>query len=751
MAWMAEYLASVALRSLALAAVAGGLLWMLRVKSAAVKHAVWTLVTAAMMLMAVLEPLLPPVVLRVLRAQPAITIAPPEEPIEIPSTAAVPRTISTRTAAPSSAAPIAVPARRIVWQDIVAAVYLAGVVVSLAMLLWGYRVTCRMVRAGREIEWPGAVSVHESSWIAVPVTVGVWRPRILLPPGWREWLPEKLEAVMAHERAHVQRGDWAIAMLAAVNRSLLWFHPLAWWLERQLSALAEQSADDAVLLKMEARTSYAQTLLDMAAAVRADRGRMVREATAMAKTAEVRVRIERILDETRRIPRGLTRARWLALGVCAVPVMCLAAVVQLAPAASGLQLPMPAIPVRLAVSSVPALRSTPPASGLVFSASVTVPAEPAPAVETPAPQTPPTPFATFRDTVYASSQAPYPLRETMAMYGKQATWQRVEPVYPPEAMAAGIQGDVELNIVIGLDGRVKLAEPTSGDPILAAAAQQAVKQWTVAASSWSVGPVEIETTVVEQFRLPGSMPPGQSDVPPVFKVGGPVPQRLRFEGRPPGYAAPVLLYKKEPEYTLPKRAAGIAGTVILSVTIDVQGRSQNIQVTQSVDPMLDQNAIDAVSKWRFQPAKQDGESVESVANALVSFQLVKDTAAELSVNTQPGGKPLGIVPGGSNVPARLLSAAMPEFTNEARAAKWNGSLTVNVLVGSDGGIRKVRVPHTVGMGLDEAAMTAATGWQFEPATRNGRSVDSWTSVQLELGDHYLRFMVGRLFYADPKP
>jgi beta-lactamase regulating signal transducer with metallopeptidase domain len=46
---------------------------------------------------------------------------------------------------------------------------------------------------------------------------------------------------------HVRRADWAIAMLEGLNRRLFWFHPLAWWVERQLASLAEQACDDAAL------------------------------------------------------------------------------------------------------------------------------------------------------------------------------------------------------------------------------------------------------------------------------------------------------------------------------------------------------------------------------------------------------------------------------------------------------------------------------------------------------------------------
>src|SRR5438874_847010 len=82
----------------------------------------------------------------------------------------------------------------------------------LGRLAYGYGFTLRMVRAARLVE-PG---VFESDWIAVPVTVA---SKIVLPPGWREWSAEKREAVLAHERAHVRRHDWAVAVMASVNRA----------------------------------------------------------------------------------------------------------------------------------------------------------------------------------------------------------------------------------------------------------------------------------------------------------------------------------------------------------------------------------------------------------------------------------------------------------------------------------------------------------------------------------------------------
>ena len=62
----------------------------------------------------------------------------------------------------------------------------------------------------------------------------------------------------------------------------------------------------------------------------------------MANVAEVRHRIERILDETRQIPRGLTGSRWAALVACSLPLIYVATVVQPAPAQAQEAVPLPA-------------------------------------------------------------------------------------------------------------------------------------------------------------------------------------------------------------------------------------------------------------------------------------------------------------------------------------------------------------------------------------------------------------------------
>jgi beta-lactamase regulating signal transducer with metallopeptidase domain len=298
---MAALLIAISWRSLVLAAVAG--LALGRRRSAAARHAVWTLVTAGMLAMLVAVATLPAIPVRVMR--PAV------RPVNF--TVAAPVTFS---AAPTAVFP---------WEVLIGALYAIGVAAFAGRLAYGYQLTRRLARGSRRIARFEDDAVYESERFAVPLTTGWWRPMIFLPSGWETWSSEKLDAVLIHERNHVRRGDWAIAVLAGVNRCVFWFHPLAWWLEARLKVLAEEACDDASLPHVASRELYAEVLVEIAAALRGGR-RVASDGVAMAKGAEVRMRVERILDESRQIAPAMTRGRWALLLCCAAPVIYLAAV-----------------------------------------------------------------------------------------------------------------------------------------------------------------------------------------------------------------------------------------------------------------------------------------------------------------------------------------------------------------------------------------------------------------------------------------
>jgi hypothetical protein len=106
-----------------------------------------------------------------------------------------------------------------------------------------------------------------SAQCAAPVTVGWLRPVVILPEGCQNWPEAKLDAVLTHEREHVRRRDPLVQLLALLNRSIFWFHPLSWWLERKLSYLAEEACDAAALRRGHNPLEYSEYLIDLARSV----------------------------------------------------------------------------------------------------------------------------------------------------------------------------------------------------------------------------------------------------------------------------------------------------------------------------------------------------------------------------------------------------------------------------------------------------------------------------------------------------
>ncbi len=77
----------------------------------------------------------------------------------------------------------------------------------------------------------------------------------------------------------------------------------------------------------------------------------------------------------------------------------------------------------------------------------------------------------------------------------------VEPIYPEDAKAAGVQGTVYLDAVLARDGSVQELKVLRGDSMLNDAALAAVRQWRYTPTKLNGVPVEVQMTVIVQFRL----------------------------------------------------------------------------------------------------------------------------------------------------------------------------------------------------------------------------------------------------------
>lgn len=88
----------------------------------------------------------------------------------------------------------------------------------------------------------------------------------------------------------------------------------------------------------------------------------------------------------------------------------------------------------------------------------------------------------------------------------------------------------------------------------------------------------------------------------------------------------------------------------------------------------------------------------------------------------PGVGP-GIFHVGDGVSApRPIFTPEPEFSEEARKAKYQGVVVLNIIVGTDGRVHTPRVVRSLGMGLDEKAIEGVKTWKFDPSKKDGRPV-----------------------------
>jgi len=215
------------------------------------------------------------------------------------------------------------PSRVAVSPSVVAwSLYLVAAAVLFLRLVLGLAATLRLWFTATPIPphtmscGSASLPVRASPRVSSPLTIG---SAILLPADYETWDREKLRIVLAHESSHIRQGDFYLQILAGVYASLVWFSPLGWWLKRELADLAEAISDRAGIEQAESRTSYAQILLEFAAAPRS-----AAVGVPMARPGSLSRRIERLLDD-HAFRRSFAGSRRTLAAVVLVPIACFAA------------------------------------------------------------------------------------------------------------------------------------------------------------------------------------------------------------------------------------------------------------------------------------------------------------------------------------------------------------------------------------------------------------------------------------------
>jgi TonB family protein len=511
--------------------------WLLRRRSAALRH----LIVAGALLVGSLIP-----VLQLLLPHWTVS-APPEVAKAVLQTE---RAIAAEPLA--SAVPEDSDAAGTAYQlaSVLAVIWLAGasaMAIRLGAALTRLRTLARRARPIHTGPWAAAArEVASSTGVRRPVLVletddagilatwGLRRPRIMLPLHARAWSDERMRAVLHHEIAHIRRSDWTMQLTAEIIRSIYWFNPLVSLACRQLHRLSERACDDAVLGAGVSPGDYARHLLEIARSAKT-LPFPVAAAVPMARPSTLQSRVAAMLNP-RLVRTGLSASAvalvLVGLFTLAIPAAAIR-VIQAGPAPltgvvydpTGAVLPQVALTLEderqnrwTATSDSAGRFEFPPVQAGKYTLEAAVPGFKSLSQSLS--------LAAARDWARAVTLQVGDLRETITVRERRkgdrpaaATGptpvrvggnirpptkiRHVSPTYPESMRDAGIEGTVPLEARIDRAGNVVSLRVLSAQvhPDLARAAQDAVQQWRFSPTLLNGEAVDVVMTVSIEFQL----------------------------------------------------------------------------------------------------------------------------------------------------------------------------------------------------------------------------------------------------------
>jgi beta-lactamase regulating signal transducer with metallopeptidase domain len=149
-----------------------------------------------------------------------------------------------------------------------------------------------------------SIRFAETGAVSTAMTLGIFRPWILLPREHRHWDADLLKAVLLHELAHVRRRDCLVQWLPNVVCALHWFNPLVWLARSEMLCESERACDDAVIRSGVSGRAFARDLVEIVRSIHSKGDSIM----STALTTKLERRIARLVDPAaNRVP--LTSAR----------------------------------------------------------------------------------------------------------------------------------------------------------------------------------------------------------------------------------------------------------------------------------------------------------------------------------------------------------------------------------------------------------------------------------------------------------
>jgi TonB family protein len=634
------FFTSAALKSTVVMGAAWLLMFFLPRRPAAAKHLVWTAAFAALLGLPLLSVALP--ALRV--------------PVSLPP--GVTFQVNAVARATSGASSVAIlggvtsAGQRVLdWRLWLIGLWGAGVAVSMTQILVAWAAIWRVRGLSPRFNdmtllLPSGVNVWTTAPGTMPITCGIFRPSIFLPEDARDWSEERRRVVLLHELAHIRRGDPATHLLARIALSLYWWNPIVWTAWREFLKERERAADDLVLGSGARASEYADHLLEIARTMQSAQA-IGWAAVAMARRSQLEGRLIAILDAG--IAReGLSRKWVWATALAALVLMAPFAALRAQDDARMIPADVDATIRAAAAQKNHQMLDAAAGAALAFAqydlARKLLDSSLAIAGEVSGEQSVAYGQGLLRLGDLERNRNNFD--EAEAFYTKAVSVLGDRPEAAPALIDLGTAAlrKKDTQTAIEYFQRAQAADPihpATATMWLAVVREQqqsldeadSLYRQALASQDQKAAPAATTMELYAQFlRRQGrtdeasaladqaaALRREQGAAAPMFRQA--TGQEALRMGQP-GMTPPRLAYKVEPEYTEEARMAKYQGTVLVSAVVGVDGTAQDMKVVRGLGLGLDQKAVQAISKWKFNPGTLNGQPVPVVAQIEVNFRLL---------------------------------------------------------------------------------------------------------------------------------
>jgi len=310
-----------------------------------------------------------------------------------------------------------------------------------------------------------------------------------------------------------------------------------------------------------------------------------------------------------------------------------------------------------------------------------------------------------------------------------------DPVYPPSLIERHLDGQVLIDLEIGVDGQVSdFRVRDASHPDFVAPAVEAVKQWKFKPARRGDLPVKDVKRAPLSFYYQGLVAADQRT--PLEANGFALDVPEGSTAKSICDHEPEILSIADPVFPVELLSGDKPGEAEVSFTLSMQGFPEDVTVKSASHPACGSSLVAAVQASVFKPALLNGQTVAVKLIRKQQFLLPADTPekdepAEIRLlRARRAGEK---IPGARGLDASLvpLWRAMPKYPPTLGTEKPQGSAVIEVIIDKTG---RARVPKIVSATRDEFGWSAATAlgqWVFAPAFRGGQPVEVRAQVPVQ--------------------